>query len=950
MGASRQSQDFSADEACRRDFESLDQLSRLHGRGDAGVEPDTGELNMAAQTPILDPEDQDDFDHLAASGPTADSDDGYADISENEYDYEDVVDDDLHYDSLQKRSPALINPSYFDAVRSPPSQGFGSSSSRYLESSHSNYNLSLDDFEFEDDNFEDIPRQAGGFGPSDFEGSPSHPVLSFGQGSYYNRNDPLIQILDIPMPDPAVLEQLAKAPAREGKDSPFRSYYGYEPVLTDINEDTEPESDSGPRVVSSPPGNRHVKRSRSQCIAKMQSSPFAPPQSPQPEAELKSPTSHRKNSSDSLASNGTEISSSSVFVSARGASGVSSGTNAGDGFLQKSEEDHEYAASSRPMPPFVCVKTPAPFVANDSPIATASPVPLPYDFPDSVQQPLPIAPAERIRLLDDPSFISPGIIPQEYIRFEEPQEEDSPLTSPKPATPEAQTPTPDDDQPRYSDSEESFLDLSQPQTLYQIPVRASSLSATPGSLFNATPRQHDTPLAHGSPYDGTARQDDAPSPTRSTPSKATAVYMTRAKASLVCMTPAAMSSYDALESSVTGVSSDGAVVHGSLDPFADTPAAESHAVVDEGSGSGDGTDEHDTSSNRAMSHLNGLTDTLLTSPLVGVDVALRSATLTGIIAGTNAASVTPGKASRIPLPRPFRAFKGSYNSINEVIDRDFPIGATLGSSGIQRIISNHDILGNQAGVQDNIGSIDDTVLRLTPAKQRKAIRAPKPKPTKTIPRYSLFPNRGAPSRTPSQGSEASTATMPSVDKILTDTSSGSSAKDSVSKDILSLNKPLPVSPGDTSATVTSTRDITPNFPGIPALHRTPAEKAEVARVKRFGSSVKRRLASFWSKSDEALAVQQAADRERRTESAIRLKELAQHMDASTPKRKRNHRTGRFASPAAAADEAKGGEGGEAQVPPSPSLRRVGSESAIMAAMGVGGRRKSVGQNNWVNAA
>lgn len=481
MGAPSKKKGVSAADAFRSDRDTLGQLARLYKPGKGTTESLAEEFDIALKTPV--PDDNEPAFGLVADHSFVSPDSGF--ITEGDFADTSNVDtsyvDENHYDSLQKRSPAVLNPSYFDATRISPSHGSGFGSARYNESAGSNNNLRLDFFNDVDSDRATVADSA------EWEGTPPRDPnsLTFGiaGGAIALKR---VQILDIPMPDPGVLAELENADVREGKDSPFRSYYGHEPVLSDIQEETEPESDSGPRVLPPRVKNRNQMRSRRDSIAKMESSPHAgssrasdagskTPSRRRPSQDMESPLSRRSKRS----SNGSRGQQSSIisgdtsvldFHTARGSLASIAEENEDDDWETESDNArgsisgdatsalgfhtaHESLASigeekqnndwweadtdnfeGRCL--FAAIKEPAPAVSTAFFHVEGTEAPLPFDFTTSDLQPLPITPEEEKRLLDEPRFVKDGVIPEEYIRFAVPPAMSTPTHNWEPHRPD----------------------------------------------------------------------------------------------------------------------------------------------------------------------------------------------------------------------------------------------------------------------------------------------------------------------------------------------------------------------------------------------------------------------------------------------------------------------------------------------------------------------------------
>lgn len=462
MGASIKKKGVSASDAFRSDHNTLEQLARLYKPAKATAESLAEEIDIALKTPV--PDDNEPTFGLFANHSFVSSDSGviteddFADVSNVDTSYV----EENHYDSLQKRSPAVLNPSYFDATRISPSHGSGFGSARYNESAGSTNNLRLDFFNDVDNDRVTVADSA------EWEGTPHRDsnslTFGIGGGAIALKR---VQILDIPMPDPGVLAELQNADVREGKDSPFRSYYGHAPVLSDIQEETDTESDSGPRVLPTGTNNRHQRRSRRDSIAKMESSPHArsfgapvigskTPSRRRPFQDMGSPLSSRsKRSSNRSRGQQSSIISGDTSIlgfhtareslasiaegnedgdwetesdNARGS--ISDDTTSAFGFhtahgslpsFGEERQDNDWRETdtdnSEVVSLFAAVKEPAPAVSTAFSLVEGIEVPLPFDFTTSDLQPLAITPEEEKRLLDEPRFVKDGVIPEEYIRF-----------------------------------------------------------------------------------------------------------------------------------------------------------------------------------------------------------------------------------------------------------------------------------------------------------------------------------------------------------------------------------------------------------------------------------------------------------------------------------------------------------------------------------------------------
>ena len=125
MGASNKKKGISAADAFRNDQDTLGQLASLYSLGKDTTESLPEEYDIALKTPV--PDDNEPTFGLVADHSFVSSDsgflteDGFADTSNVDTFYA----EENHYDSLQKRSPAVLNPSYFDATRISPSNGSG---------------------------------------------------------------------------------------------------------------------------------------------------------------------------------------------------------------------------------------------------------------------------------------------------------------------------------------------------------------------------------------------------------------------------------------------------------------------------------------------------------------------------------------------------------------------------------------------------------------------------------------------------------------------------------------------------------------------------------------------------------------------------------------------------------------------------------------------------------
>ena len=492
MGASGKKKGINPADAFGSDHDTLGQLARLYKRGKDTTESLAEEFDIALKTPV--PDDNEPTFGLFADPSFVSSDNGF--ITEDDFADTSNVNtsyvEEKHYGSLQKRSPAVLNPSYFDATRISPSHGSGFGSARYNESAGSINNLRLYFFNDVDSDRATVAESV------EWEGTPPHDAnsLTFGiAGGAMARKR--VQILDIPMPDPGVLAELENADVRQGKDSPFRSYYGHEPVLSDIQEETEPESDSGPRVLPARTKNRHQMRSRRDSITKMESSPHGHSSGAsdagsktasrrRPSKDMESPLSPRSKSS----SNGSRGQNSSIISgdisgfglhTVRGfltsiaeenedddwetesdnGRGSISGDTSALGFhtahgslasIGNDKQDNDWwetdTDNSESLSLFAAMKEPAPAVSTAFSPVEGNEVALPFDFTTSDQQPLPITPEEEKLLFDEPRFVKDGVIPQEYIRFAVP--------------PAMSTPT-HNREPHRSDQ----------------PLRGSSLNATP---------------------------------------------------------------------------------------------------------------------------------------------------------------------------------------------------------------------------------------------------------------------------------------------------------------------------------------------------------------------------------------------------------------------------------------------------------------------------------------
>lgn len=462
MGASSKKKGISSADVFRSDHDTLEQLARLYKPGKGTTGSLAEEFDIALKTPF--PDDNEPAFGLLADHSFVSSDSGF--ITEGDFSDTSNVDtsyvEENHYDSLQKRSPAVLNPSYFDATRISPSHGSGFGSARYNESAGSNNNLRLEFFNDVDSDRVTVADSA------EWEGTPPRDSnsLTFGiaGGAIALKR---VQILDIPMPDPGVLAELENADIREGKDSPFRSYYGHQPVLSDIQEETEPESDPGPRVLPPRVKNRHQMRSRHVSIAKMESSPHArscwtsdagskTPSRRSPSQDRENPLSRRSR----RFSNGSRGQQSSIISgdtsvlgshTAPGSLASIAGENEEDEWETESDNAHGSISGDATSAPgfhtahgsgasiaeekqnndwwetdtdiseylslFAAIKEPAPAVSTAFSHVESTEVPLPFDFTTSDLQPLPITPGEEKRLLDEPRFVKDGVIPEEYIRF-----------------------------------------------------------------------------------------------------------------------------------------------------------------------------------------------------------------------------------------------------------------------------------------------------------------------------------------------------------------------------------------------------------------------------------------------------------------------------------------------------------------------------------------------------
>ena len=462
MGAPNKKRGLRVADALRSDDDTLGQLARLYKPGKDTTESLAEDFDIALKTPV--PDDKESTFGLVADHSFVSSDSGilteddFADASHVDTSYV----EENHYDSLQKRSPAVLNPFYFDAIRISPSHGSGFGSARYSESAGSNNNLGLDFFNDADSDHATIVESAElvGTHPRDLNS------LTFGiaGGAIALKR---VQILDILMPEPGVLAELETADAREGKDSPFRSYYGHEPVLSDIQEETEPERDSCSTTPPSRVKNRHQMRSLRDSIAKMKTSPHAcssrtsdpgsmTPSRCRPSHDMENPLSRRfRRSSDETRGQQSSIISGDTSVlrshtargslasiadenedadwetesdNARKSISVDTtsdlGIHTAHGFLASIGEEKQGndwwesdTDNSEGLSLFAAIKEPVPAVSTAFAPVEGTEVPLPFDVTTSKLQPLPITPEEEKRLLDEPRFVKDGVIPEEYIRF-----------------------------------------------------------------------------------------------------------------------------------------------------------------------------------------------------------------------------------------------------------------------------------------------------------------------------------------------------------------------------------------------------------------------------------------------------------------------------------------------------------------------------------------------------